>query len=218
MPFDGLEALGWALATFIVSLLCGLYQAIYFTWFGILTDFQSAFVASVLFWATALGVPTWYQIYQNWIPIRIRQLQHNQQQLAEVMELIGAYNRIQNLRRLLPEEPEIPEQIVELPDEVPNLPRHEVPRMFMEPPPDPPHYLHHFIPDLDAEADLDPVPPYHAEEEVPLTPPRPVRMPTPDIEEVQAMYDAQEALAAAEAVAAEIQLDDLNVEEFDLLF
>ncbi|KAI6148417.1 hypothetical protein BKA82DRAFT_4354208 [Pisolithus tinctorius] len=220
MPFDGLEALGWALATFIVSLLCGLYQAVYFTWFSILTDFQSAFIASTMFWATALGVPTWYQIYQNWLPQNIQRLREEQQRLAEVLELIGMYNHLQNLYCLLPPvdppvHPEIPEQIVELPDEVPELPRHEVPVMFVDPPKQPPHYLHHMIPDLDEDADLDPIPPYHAEQEVPITPLRPVRMPTPEIEEIQAVYDA---LATAEAEAAEIKLANINAAEFELLF
>ncbi|KAI6143773.1 hypothetical protein BKA82DRAFT_31579 [Pisolithus tinctorius] len=104
---------------------------------------------------------------------------------------------------------------MELPDEVPDLPRHKVPWMFLEPPTEPLHYLHHHIPDLDEEADLDPVPPYHAEEEVPVTPLHPMQMPTPEIEEVQAVYDT---LTAAEAVVTEIELANINAEEFDLLF
>ncbi|KAI5984966.1 hypothetical protein F5J12DRAFT_899139 [Pisolithus orientalis] len=190
------------------------YPAVYFTWFSLVTDFQSAFYASALYWATALGVPTWYQIYQNWLPCHIQQLQEEQQHLAEVLELIGMYQHVQGLQCLLPPAPKIPKQIMELPNEVPDLERHEVPAMFLNPPEQPPHYLLLAIPDQDDEADLDLVL-WYTEQEEPIALPPPVHMPTPEPEMVQEVYDA---LATAEAVAAEINLADLNAAEFELLF
>ncbi|KAI6155456.1 hypothetical protein BKA82DRAFT_17722 [Pisolithus tinctorius] len=122
------------------------------------------------------------------------------------------YNCINNLCQLLPLE--IPEQIVELPNDVPELPRHEVPEMLLNPLKQPPHYLLHAILDQDGEADLDPVLPY-TEQEEPIALPSPVQMPTPKPEMVQEVPDA---LTTAEAVAAEIELTDINAAEFKLLF
>ncbi|KAI5981693.1 hypothetical protein F5J12DRAFT_900667 [Pisolithus orientalis] len=190
MPLDGLEALGWVMATFVISLLCRFYQAVYFMWFSIITNFHSAFIASALYWAMALGVLTWYQ----------------------VLDLIGMYQHVQNLCQLLPLE--IPKQIVELPDGIPELPRHEVPVIFLNLPEQPPHYLPHAIPDQDDDVDLDPVLPYMEQEE-PIALPSTMWMPTPKPEMVQEVYDA---LATAEAVATEIELANINTAEFELLF
>ncbi|KAI6138204.1 hypothetical protein BKA82DRAFT_4470438 [Pisolithus tinctorius] len=67
MPFVGLDAQGWSVVTFLLSLLAGFYQTIFLVYYGGYGPFRELFIALAAFWITALGLPTWQCLYRQWL-------------------------------------------------------------------------------------------------------------------------------------------------------
>ncbi|KAI6155454.1 hypothetical protein BKA82DRAFT_4010987 [Pisolithus tinctorius] len=67
MPFNGLDVLGWSIATFVLSLLAGFYQTVFLLYIGDFRPFRETLAGSIVFWITALGILTWIQLYNHWI-------------------------------------------------------------------------------------------------------------------------------------------------------
>ncbi|KIK25810.1 hypothetical protein PISMIDRAFT_9335 [Pisolithus microcarpus 441] len=130
MPLNGPEALGWALAILVVSLVLGHAQAtLLFSLYG--GSFSLAAVMSCVMWGTFLGIPSWHGIFAAYQEYHIR---------------LGRFRELR-VRAAVTIEAR----------EVSALPRNErlaLPRW------NPPSYQALEIRDLDLEADLDPVPPY----------------------------------------------------------
>ncbi|KIK10658.1 hypothetical protein PISMIDRAFT_20196 [Pisolithus microcarpus 441] len=130
MPLNGPEALGWALAVLVVSLVLGHAQATFlFSLYG--SSFSLALVMSCVMWGTFLGLPSWHGIFAAYQEYHIR---------------LGRFHKLR-VRAAVTIEAR----------EVPALPRNErlaLPRW------NPPSYQALEIRDLDLEADLDLVPPY----------------------------------------------------------
>ncbi|KAI6144608.1 hypothetical protein BKA82DRAFT_4340599 [Pisolithus tinctorius] len=95
----GLDALGWSVVTFVVSVLLGCYQSIFIVYYGAfgVGDLNRLFVASTAFWMTFLGLPTWLWLYQNYVA----RVEHQ-----ELLALLNAFNDVNRLRRrMLPPPP-----------------------------------------------------------------------------------------------------------------
>ncbi|KAI6094089.1 hypothetical protein EDD16DRAFT_1722218 [Pisolithus croceorrhizus] len=70
MPLNGPEALGWALATLMLSFILGVCQAVYVV-NAVGGPFNLALVLSTVMWGTFLGIPTWHGIYSSYQEYRI---------------------------------------------------------------------------------------------------------------------------------------------------
>ncbi|KAI6096609.1 hypothetical protein EDD16DRAFT_1719722 [Pisolithus croceorrhizus] len=70
MPLNGPEALGWALATLMLSFILGVCQAVYVV-NVVGGPFNLVLVLSTVMWGTFLGIPTWHGIYSSYQEYRI---------------------------------------------------------------------------------------------------------------------------------------------------
>ncbi|KAI6117308.1 hypothetical protein EDD16DRAFT_1520167 [Pisolithus croceorrhizus] len=90
MPLNGPEALGWALATLMLSFILGVCQAVYVV-NAVGGPFNLALVLSTVMWGTFLGIPTWHGIYSSYQEYRIL-LGRYQQLRIRVGVLVEARN------------------------------------------------------------------------------------------------------------------------------